>query len=166
MIERPAVAPPEPTASPADRGAAVVAALLIVVAVAALWATLEFTRLGAIFPRAIGAALLVAGAVALWRALRGQGPRSRGLPRDGWLRGLLMALVMALWIGLLERVGFVVAGISAFVALAVITEREPVTWRRLLRFALIAIAVVAAFQLLFVQGLKVQLPTGSFFVTR
>lgn len=149
-----------------DVGAALVAALLAGVALAALWQSREFTRLGAIFPRAIGAALLVAALVAMWRAWRGLGPASRGLPREGWLRGLLMVVVMALWIGLLERAGFVATGVAAFVILAVITDRRPPTLVRLLQVALVAVAVVVSFQLLFVQGLKVQLPSGTWFAIR
>lgn len=149
-----------------DVGAALVAALLACVALAALWQSRDFTRLGAIFPRAIGAALLVSALVSMWRAWRGLGPASRGLPREGWMRGLLMVAVMALWIGLLERAGFVATGVTAFVALALITDRRPTTPMRLFQVALVAAVVVVSFQLLFVQGLKVQLPTGTWFAVR
>ena len=146
-----------------DAGAAFVALLLMLVAVAALWQSREFSPLGAIFPRAIGSALLLAGAIVVWRSLRPTAPKSRGLPRDGWRRGVLLVVAMALWIGLLERAGFVVAGVVAFIALGLITERDPLTAMRLLRLGVAAVVVVVAFQLLFVQGLKVQLPSGSLF---
>ncbi|MEO8080680.1 MAG: tripartite tricarboxylate transporter TctB family protein [Caldimonas sp.] len=150
---------PEPRR--ADRGAAVVALLLVLLAAAALWQSREFSPLGAIFPRTIAIALLIAGAIVAWRALRGSGPKSRGLPREGWIRGAMLIVILALWIGLLERVGFVPTGIVAFVAIAIVTGRDAITVGRLIRFVVVATVVVVAFQLLFVEGLKVQLPTGT-----
>ncbi len=146
-----------------DAGAVAVAVLLMLVAVAALWESREFSAMGAIFPRTIGTALLVAGAVSLWRSLRGRAPMSRGIPRDGAMRSLLLVLVLVAWIAMLERVGFAVAGVVGFVALAAITEREPLTVARLARYLVVGVLVVIGFQLLFVQGLKVQLPPGTLF---
>lgn len=146
-----------------DAGAVAVAALLMLVAVAALWESREFSAMGAIFPRTIGTALLIGALVALWRSLRGRAPVSRGIPRDGVIRSLLLVLVMVGWIVVLERVGFVVAGVAGFVALAAITEREQLTAARLVRYLVVGVLVVMGFQLLFVQGLKVQLPVGSLF---
>ncbi len=150
----------------ADGGAAVVAALLIAVAAAALWQSRELSPLGAIFPRTIGAAMLLAGGIVLWRALRGLAPETRGLPREGAVRGILMVGVTAAWIALLERAGFAVAGVVAFFLLALITDREPPTVRRLLGFIVVSLVVVIGFQLLFVHGLKVQLPAGKWFDSR
>ena len=152
-----------PPAKRIDAGAIAIAALLMLVAVGALWESSEFSAMGAIFPRTIGAALLVGSAISLWRSLRGRAPTSRGIPRDGFLRGLLLVVVMAIWIAVLERVGFAVAGVAGFVALAAITEREPLTLLRLVRYLVVAAVVVIAFQLLFVQVLKVQLPAGALF---
>jgi len=146
-----------------DAGAAAVAAVLMLAAVAALWESREFSAMGAIFPRTIGTALLVSGAVALWRVLRGRAPMSRGIPHDGAMRGLLLVLVMVGWIAVLEQVGFAVAGVVGFIALAAITEREPLTVARLARYLVVGVLVVIGFQLMFVQGLKVQLPSGALF---
>jgi hypothetical protein len=146
-----------------DVGAITVVALLLIIAAAALWQTRDFSPLGSIFPRTIGAALLIACVITLLRTLRRRTPMSRGLARDGWARGALLILVMSLWIALFEKVGFVAAGVAAYVALALITERDPLTLRRLIRFVLVAVAFVAVFQLVFVQGLKVPLPVGTLF---
>ncbi len=146
-----------------DVGGVVATAILLLLAVAALLESRDFSALGSIFPRAIGAVMVVASVIVLWRTLRGRAPTSRGFVREGLLRGVLLIAVVSLWIMLLERVGFALAGVIAYVALALITEREPLTWRRLLRFAVVAIAFVAAFQLVFVQVLKVQLPAGTIF---
>ncbi len=152
----------QPT-SRTDAGAAAIAALLMLVAVAALWQSREFSALGAIFPRTIGTALAVGSAVSLWRSLRGRAATSRGIPRDGAMRSLLLMLVMAGWIAALDRAGFAVSGVIGFVALAAITDREPLTVGRLVRYLLAAAVVVIGFQLLFVHGLKVQLPPGTLF---
>lgn len=152
----------QPT-SRTDAGAVAIAALLMLVAVAALWQSREFSALGAIFPRTIGTALAVGSAVSLWRSLRGRAPRSRGIARDGAMRSLLLVLVIAGWIAALERVGFAVAGVIGFVALAAITDRESLSVGRLIRFLLAAVLVVIGFQVLFVYGLKVQLPSGMLF---
>ncbi len=146
-----------------DVGAITVVALLLILAVAALWQTRDFSPLGSIFPRTIGIALLIACVITLLRTLRRRAPMSRGLARDGWARGALLILVMSLWIALFETVGFAAAGVAAYIALALITERDPLTLRRLIRFLLVAVAFVAVFQLVFVQGLKVPLPVGTWY---
>ncbi len=146
-----------------DVGTLVAAAVLLLLALAALWQSREFSALGSIFPRAIGVVMVAASVIVLWRTLRRRAPPSRGFAREGLLRGLLLIAVISLWIVLLERAGFALAGVIAYVALALVTEREPLTWRRLLRFAVVAIAFVAAFQLVFVHLLKVQLPVGTIF---
>lgn len=146
-----------------DVGTLVAAAVLLLLALAALWQSREFSALGSIFPRAIGVVMVAASVIVLWRTLRRRAPPSRGFAREGLLRGLLLIAVISLWIVLLEPAGFALAGVIAYVALALITEREPLTWWRAVRFLVVAIAFVLAFQLLFVHGLKVQLPTGSLF---
>jgi len=149
-----------------DTGTVVIATLLLILGAAALWESREFSALGSIFPRTIGIVLLIACMITLWRTLRGRTRPSRGLFPDGWVRGVLLMAVMSLWIALLEPVGFVVAGVVAYVLLALITEREPMTLWRFLRFVLVAAAFVIAFQVIFVHGLNVQLPTGTLFVSR
>lgn len=150
-----------PAARRADPGAAAgVVALLMTMAVGALWQSRELSPLGAIFPRAIGAALLVDGAVVLWRCRRRLGTKSRGLPHEGWLRGALMVVVVA-WIDLFERVGFAATGVVVIFELAMITDRDSPRPMRLLRFLVVALGVVIGFQLRFVQRLNVQLPNGT-----
>jgi putative tricarboxylic transport membrane protein len=146
--------------SRADVGALVVTTILIGVGAIGLWQSREFSPLGAIFPRTICIVLMIAGGVTLWRTLRRRAPSSRGILNEGLVRGVLLIAVMSLWIALLERAGFVVAGVVAYVALALVTERAPPTWQRVLRFLLAAVILVVLFQLIFVMGLKVQLPRG------
>lgn len=147
----------------ADRGTLVVTALLLALALAALWQSRDFSSLGAIFPRAIGAVLLLACVITLWRVLRGRTRPARGLLQEGVLRGVLLIVIIALWIALLEPAGFRVAGIVAYLLLALVTVREPLTIGRVARYLLVAIAFVVAFELLFVHALKVPLPAGTLF---
>ncbi len=144
-----------------DVGAAVVAAVLMVIAVAALWQSAGFSSLGALFPRAIGVALLVSSAWALRRALAGSGRSRLALAPDGLLRSGLLVLVMAAWIWQLETAGFVPASIVAFILLALIANRDPFTVRRAAVLALASVVFVIAFERLFVQLLRVQLPLGT-----
>ena len=144
-----------------DVGAAIVAALTAVVAGAALWESRDFSPLGSIFPRTIAIGLLLGSLAALARSLLGWGSRTHGIPRDGLLRSALLVSTMVLWIALLEPVGFIASSVVAFFALALIADREPVTVRRVLLFAVASVVVVVAFYLVFVQALKVQLPHGA-----
>lgn len=155
--------PENPPGTPTGRidiGAAVVAALAMVVAGAALWEAREFSPLGSIFPRTIGIALLITAFAAMLRALMGRSVLSKGVPRDGLLRSALLMLTMVLWIALLSHVGFIVTSVVAFFALAIIADREPATLRRLVAFAIVAVVVVVAFDLVFVRLLNVTLPGG------
>lgn len=143
-----------------DVGAATIAILLAAVAALALWQSREFSALGSIFPRTIAIGLLLASLSALLRAFAGWGSLSRGVPRDGLWRSALLASTMVLWIALLEPLGFIVSSVLGFFALALIADREAVTMRRLILFAVVAVVVVVAFNLVFVHALKVQLPHG------
>jgi len=82
--------------------------------------------------------------------------------QEGVLRGVLRIAIIALWIALLEPAGFRVAGIVAYVALALVTVRESLTIGRIARYLRVAIAFVV-FELLFVHALKVPLPDGTLF---
>ncbi|MCC7326770.1 MAG: tripartite tricarboxylate transporter TctB family protein [Burkholderiales bacterium] len=156
--------PPEgQPAKRTDRGTLVVTALLFALAVAAFWQSRDFSPLGAIFPRAIAAVLLLACVITLWRVLRGRTRPARGMLQEGVLRGVLLIAIIALWIALLEPAGFRVAGIVAYLALALVTVREPLTIGRIARYLLVAIAFVVVFELLFVHALKVPLPAGTLF---
>jgi uncharacterized protein involved in outer membrane biogenesis len=57
-----------------DSGAAAVAVALAGVALATLWQAREFSAFAAIFPRAVGTALLISSLLVLWRVLRSKAP--------------------------------------------------------------------------------------------
>ncbi len=143
-----------------DYGAAVVALLLAAAAVFVLWQAADFSMFGSVFPRTIGAVMLVGSIGVIWRSLRGRGKRSPGLPRDGFARSVALIGVMLLWIALLERAGMALSSFVAFVVLALGADREPLTLRRLLLFAAAGAVLVALFVMLFGQVLGVRLPAG------
>ncbi len=144
----------------ADPGAAAIAAFLAVVAALALWQTKDFTMFGSVFPRTIGAAMLLGSLGVMWRALRGRGKASAGLPRDGLARSALLILTMLLWIATLEYAGFLLASTIGFIALALIADRERLTLKRVLTFVVVGFVLVVAFQFLFQRVLGVRLPAG------
>lgn len=145
---------------PADVGTAIVAAVLALVAVAALWGATAFSSMGSWFPTTIAGIMLVASLLVAQRALRGRGRKDRSMARDGALRSGLLIVVMLAWIGLLETVGFVVTSIAAFLVLAIVANRDPVTVRRVALYVVASVVVVLAFRFLFVDVLSVQLPRG------
>jgi hypothetical protein len=146
---------------PADVGAAVVAGLLALVAVAALWGAREFSSMGSWFPNTIAGILLATSLLGIWRSLRGRGRKDRTMARDGALRSGLLIAVMLAWIAFLEMFGFLVTSIVAFLALALVANRDPLTLRRVAVYVVAAIVIVLAFQYLFVDVLQVQLPKGT-----
>jgi len=152
--------PPAATRAHADVGAAVVAVVTTAIAAAALWQAHAFSPLGSIFPRTVGIALVLSSLAVLWRAATGRSTPSRGIPRDGLARSLLLVTTMVMWIALLTPVGFVVTSTVAFLALAIVADREPMTLRRLVAFALTAVVVVGLFDLVFERALNVNLPRG------
>jgi len=146
---------------PADVGAAIVAALLALVAVAAFWGATAFSPMGSWFPKAISGIMLVASLLVVWRSLRGRGHKDRSMARDGAVRSGLLIAVMLGWIALLETVGFVVTSVVAFLVLALVANRDRVTVRRVVLYVVVAVVVVVAFRSLFVDVLNVQLPRGT-----
>jgi putative tricarboxylic transport membrane protein len=146
---------------PADVGAAVVAAILALVALAALWGARNFSSMGSWFPNTISVILLGASLLAAWRSLRGRGRKDRSMARDGALRSGLLIVVLLAWILLLETTGFVVTSIAAFLVLALVANRDPLTPKRIAGYVIASAVIVLAFHFLFVDILKVQLPRGT-----
>jgi len=147
----------------ADRGEAIVAVLLAAVAAVMLWQSREFTRYASIFPRAVGLALLLCSLLVLLRIVRRKVTPAGALGREGLVRSGLLVLTLLLWISMLEIAGFFFASWVGFSMLALLANRDPMTARRLLGFAVVAFVCVLALQLLFQRGLDVRLPAGIWF---
>lgn len=145
----------------ADKAAIVVAALLMAVAAVALWQSREFTPFAAIFPRTVGAALLLSCLFVAVRILRGRGRPATGMGGAGLLRSALLVLTMLGWIFVLESAGFLLASWAGFVVLALLANHDPLSPRRVAGFVGGALVCVLALQVLFQRGLDVKLPAGT-----
>ena len=136
----------KPTRS-VDTSAAVVAILLVGVAGVTLWQSREFTAFAAIFPRAVGTALLVCSLLALWRILRAKVSPRDAIDGNGLLRSTLLVLVLLAWVAMMEIAGFALSSCVGFFVLTVLANRDPLGWRRVLGYAVVTIverAVAAA----------------------
>ncbi|MDQ2780603.1 MAG: tripartite tricarboxylate transporter TctB family protein [Pseudomonadota bacterium] len=146
---------------------AVMAVLLGAVAVAILWQARGFTAFASIFPKAVGAALLLCCALLLlriWRQRARAQTASAGGDTAVITRGLLrsgaLVAVLVVWVALLETAGFTLTSSAGFLALALIAERDAPSLKRSIGYAVIALVVVLLLQLLFQRGLDVRLPAG------
>lgn len=140
------------------RGLAGAAACLVM----ALWALFEaqsFSMLGAVFPRAVALAMIPAALLLALRILRHREPAT-GEAEGSGSRRLALVVVAGLWVAALPALGFALASIPGFLATMAVASFEPWSPRRLLLRLLLALLVVAGFQLLFGTLLNVPLPRG------
>lgn len=119
----------------------------------------SFTRLGAIFPKFVAILLI---ALSLIAAFVGITRRDHLRPaRIVPMRPVLIAVVMILWIAVLPKIGFVLSGIIAFLAIAlVIPEATAPRTRTFVQTLIAAIVIVSSFYFLLRYGLNVPLPRG------
>jgi hypothetical protein len=129
------------------------------VAAAALWASRGFSELGRVFPVAIAATILVAGAALVLRILTGREAPSEAAGGSP-VRRLLLVLVAAAWVLLLEPLGFMAASLLGFLAASGVATFEPLGVLGWLKRMGIAAAVVLGLALLFERALLVPLPQG------
>jgi hypothetical protein len=103
-------------------------ALAIAVGAAAFWAAGDFSTLGAVFPRAVGALLMVLGALHIVFVAAGR--TRRGLPLTGSVsRRAAVAAVMLGWGFALGPLGFLPSSAAAMAALVAIAQHERWTAR-------------------------------------
>ncbi|MDX6751712.1 tripartite tricarboxylate transporter TctB family protein [Geminicoccaceae bacterium 1502E] len=141
------------------RGLAGAAACLLM-AGWALWESQGFSQLGAVFPRAVALAMILAALLLVLRLLRGREPAS-GPAGGSSRRRLGLLAVAALWVAALPVLGFVAASVAGFLATMAVASFEAWTGRRLLGRVILAVVVVLAFRLLFGELLNVPLPKGT-----
>jgi hypothetical protein len=140
-----------------DLAGAVGVALLIVVGALALAASAEFSKLGAVFPRAIGASLIALGLAYLAMFALGRTPRSARIAGSNLRRGAV-AVVMLCWAFALAPLGFIASSIGGVTALLVIANHNRWTPRTVFVYGASAALVLAALYLLFAELLKIPLP--------
>lgn len=147
----------KPVLRGADIAGAIGSALAIVLGVAAWWAAADYSPLGSVFPRSVGALLIALGATYLVLVARG---RTRAAPplAGSNLRRAGVALAMLVWAFTLEPLGFLGSSAMAMAALLFIANHEARSLRQLVGQALAAAVLLGALYALFKHALNVPLP--------
>ena len=149
-----------------DIGGMVTAAVFILVAVIALWDTTNMADADSfVFPRTVAIAMVVFSIMLIaWNLIRpesGNGetsPAGASTPRRvGLVAAMLVSAALMPWLG------FLISGFAAFVAIMLIAMYDPWTPYRSIVYALVCVAFVLGFYLLFAKLLLVPLPVGTLF---
>lgn len=140
-----------------DIPGAIGSALMVLVGAAAIWAARDYSDLGAVFPRTVGALLIVLGIVYIVLVVLKR--TRRGAAVDGSaLRRALVAVVMLAWGFALGPLGFLPAGAAAMAALLMISHHDRWTLRTALAYGLSSAMVIGLLYTLFKHVLQVPLP--------
>lgn len=140
-----------------DVAGAIGCALAIVLGCVSWWAAADYSALGSVFPRAIGALLVVLGVTYL--ALFASGRTRRAAALDGSnARRAGVALVMLAWAYTLEPLGFLGSSALAMAALLFVANHESRSVGRLAGQALAAALLLVGLYALFKHALNVPLP--------
>jgi len=140
-----------------DLPGAVGCLIAIGIGAAALWFSADFSDLGAVFPRTIGALLVLLGVLYLLLVLLGR--TSRPAPLGGsHLRRAGVAIVMLGWAFLLKPLGFLGSSALAFVALLMLANHYRWTARTGLVYGAAGAVLLGGFYALFKLVLLVPLP--------
>ena len=131
--------------------------LLVALGAAALAASTDFSPLGAVFPRAIGAALVALGLCYLTLIAMRRTPRLSGLEGSN-LRRAGVAIVMLAWAFTLEPLGFLVSSAGSVAALLVIANHTRWTPLKAAGYGTSVALVLAVLYLLFAVALRIPLP--------
>jgi len=148
----------DPTTSPGrDVAGAIACVALVAIGIASIVAAQDYSDLGAVFPRTIGALLVAFGVV--WLALFALG-RSRASPALGgshWRRGAAAAVMLA-WAFALGPLGFLPSSAAACGLLLLIARHGRGSLGALLGQAVATAALLAGLYVLFQHVLRVPLP--------
>ena len=124
---------------------------------AAVAATAEYSELGALFPKTVGALMVALGFVYLVQTLMGRSGASA--PADGSnLRRFLLMAVMLGWSFSLEWLGFLPSSAAAQAALLLIAQHVRWTFKKALTYGVSTAFVLLALYALFKHALQVPLP--------
>jgi putative tricarboxylic transport membrane protein len=141
----------------ADRIGAAGSAVAIALGVAAFWGARDFSDLGAVFPRSVGALLVVLGSAYIALTLLGRTRRIDALGGSS-VRRAATALVMLGWAFTLGPLGFLASSAAAMAALLVIAHHDRWTPRRAVAYAGACALVLIGLYSLFKFALQVPLP--------
>jgi hypothetical protein len=150
-----------------DLSGMVVAAILIFVAVVAIWDTTDMTDSDSfIFPRAIAVSMISFCILFIVQQMISPsigkndeaGVQGGSTPRR---IGLVSAMVISSL--LMPWLGFLISGVLAFSSIMMLAMYDEWTLSRRLIFSLSGIAIVVGFYIVFAQLLLVPLPIGTLF---
>lgn len=145
------------TTSRPDIQGAVGSALMVVIGAGAIWAARDYSELGAVFPRTVGALLVALGLVYIVLVVLGR--TQLGVAAEGsTTRRALVAIVMLAWGFSLDLLGFLPAGLAAMAALLMIAQHDRWTLRTALVYGLSTAMVIGLMYTLFKHVLQVPLP--------
>lgn len=146
----------EPTRGP-DVAGAIGSAAMIGVGAAALAFSVDFSDLGAVFPRTIGALMVALGMLYIVLVVRGRTARASALAGSNARRAGVAAVMLA-WAFMLEPLGFLASSAAAFVLLSGLAAHERWSARALLICGGAGVLVLGGLYALFKYALLVPLP--------
>ena len=135
------------------------AAAFILVGALALYHSLEFSPLGAVFPRAMSAAMILLSTVYIVVAVarpRAPSPAEAG---SAWRR-IALAVTLLAWALLFDWIGFLTTSAFAFAALLVIANYDRWTPRMAVAYVLFGVLMLGGLYAVFRYALQVPLPAG------
>ena len=148
-------------AESATRGCAVA----ILIGVAALATSGDFSALGAVFPRTIAGLMIVLALLYLalaWRDARPAPWEQEQREPASRLRQFGVAVVMLAWSFLIVPLGFLFTSVCACIALLLLAQHDRWSARTALGYGLSTVVVLFALYSLFRFALQVPLPVGVF----
>ncbi len=155
-----------------------IAAIMMLAVSIIFWAQMPglMNPFSVVFPRAILTLLTITSLVLLARTFIGRKPaKEEGQSGEtqeqdagaanagGWKNVIISIVVVAVWIALLDVVGFYVTSVLAFALLAWLLGRGVKQWREGVVLVAIIAAEIGVFYVIFAKLLLVPLPTGLLF---
>jgi len=140
-----------------DIPGAIGSGLMVLLGAGAIWAARDYSDLGAVFPRTVGALLVALGCVYILLVLIGR-TRQASASDGSSMRRTLVAVVMLAWGFALGPLGFLPSGAAAMAALLLIAHHERWTLRTALLYGLSTSVILLGMYALFKHALQVPLP--------
>lgn len=137
-----------------DIPGAIGSALMVLLGAGAIWAARDYSDLGAVFPRTVGALLVALGCVYILLVLIGRTRRATGSDGSS-MRRTLVAVVMLAWGFALGPLGLLPSGAAAMAALLLIAQHERWTLRTALLYGLSTSVILVGMYALFKLALQV-----------
>lgn len=143
----------------AERTDRILASIMIVIALGALWFSRDISIMASVFPRTIAILLLIFSIVLLIRAFLSQPKISKPEP-GSVVRRLGLICVLVLWSFSLKWFGFIFASVLATVLLTLLAHYHGWTSKRAIFYGLVLTGIITFFYTLFAIILNVPLPIG------